>query len=86
MNNAKKVREMERIYFIDTKENEIDKAELLETHKKYDLMVLRFPIFSDNIPQNLHQYGGMPTPLIYTHTKNRKLISSYVNFFISKIF
>ena len=35
MNNAKKVREMERIYFIDTKENEINKAELLETHKKY---------------------------------------------------
>lgn len=36
MNNAKKVREMERIYFIDTKENEINKAELLETHKKYE--------------------------------------------------
>jgi len=36
MNNAKKVREMERIYFIETKEYENNKVELLEISKKYE--------------------------------------------------
>lgn len=36
MNNAKKVREMERIYFIESKENENNKVELSETQKKYE--------------------------------------------------
>lgn len=36
MNNAKKVREMERIYFIETKEYENNKVELSEISKKYE--------------------------------------------------
>lgn len=55
----------------------------IENHKKYDLIVLRFPIFSENAPENSHQYGmHLPTP--YTHSEKRRLASSYVNFFISK--
>jgi magnesium transporter len=55
----------------------------IENRNKYDLMVLRFPIFSENIPQNSHQYG-VHLPPIYTQSKKRRLMSSYVNFFISK--
>lgn len=55
----------------------------IENHKKYDLVVLRFPLFSDEVPQDSHQYG-MQLPTIYTHIKKRRLVSSYVNFFISK--
>lgn len=36
MNNAKKVREMERIYFNESKENEMNKAELSEMQKRYE--------------------------------------------------
>lgn len=36
MNNAKKVREMERIYFYESKDNEINKNELLNISKKYE--------------------------------------------------
>lgn len=55
----------------------------IENHKAYDLVVLRFPLFSDTIPQNSHQYG-VRIPNLYTHAKKRRLVSSYVNFFISK--
>lgn len=55
----------------------------IENHKKYDLIVLRFPIFSENAPENSHQYGTH-LPILYTHSKKRRLTSGYVNFFISK--
>lgn len=55
----------------------------IESHKEYDLIVLRFPLFSENVPQNLHQYG-VHFPAFYPRSKKRRLISSYVNFFISK--
>lgn len=55
----------------------------IENHKKYDLFVLRFPLFSENAPQNSHQYG-VHLPTFYTPTKKRRLVSSYVNFYVSK--
>lgn len=55
----------------------------IENHRKYDLIVLRFPIFSENVPQNSHQYG-VHLPTLYTPNKKRRLASSYVNIFISK--
>lgn len=54
----------------------------IENHKKYDLLVFRFPIFSENVPENSHQYG-VHLPTIYTPSKKRRLTSSYVNFFVS---
>lgn len=55
----------------------------VENYKKYDLLVLRFPLFSENMPQNSHHYG-VHLPTFYTQSKKRRLISSYVNIFISK--
>ncbi len=55
----------------------------IENHKKYDLLVLRFPIFSENMPENSHQHEVHPH-IPYEHSKKRRLMSSYVNFFISK--
>lgn len=55
----------------------------IENHKKYDLIVLRFPLLSENIPQNSRQYG-VHLPTLYAQSKKRRLVSSYVNFFISK--
>lgn len=55
----------------------------IENHRKYNLIVLRFPIFSENVPPNASLYG-MRLPTFYTPIKKRKLISSYVNFFVSK--
>lgn len=55
----------------------------IENHKKYDLLVLRFPIFSENVLQNSHQYG-VHLSTFYTANKKRRLISSYVNVFVSK--
>ena len=55
----------------------------IENHRKYDLIVLRFPLFSENGPQNSHLYG-MPLPAFHISNKKRRLMSSYVNFFISK--
>ena len=55
----------------------------IETHKKYSLLVLRFPIFSENMPENSHQHEAQPS-ISYEHFKKKRLISSYVNFFISK--
>jgi magnesium transporter len=55
----------------------------IESHKKYDLIVLRFPIFSENGPQNSHQYG-VHLPTFHVPNKKRRLMSSYVNFFVSK--
>lgn len=54
----------------------------IESHKKYNLLVLRFPLFSESVPQNSHMYGGLPA--LRVHVKKRRLVSSYVNFFISK--
>lgn len=66
-------------------EDYLHKAQIpkIENHKSYDLMVLRFPIFSENVPENSHQYG-VHLPTLYVHSAKRKLTSSYVNFFISK--
>jgi hypothetical protein len=36
MNYARKVRELEKIYFNESKEYESNKFELMETHKKYE--------------------------------------------------
>jgi magnesium transporter len=55
----------------------------IENRNKYDLIVLRFPIFSENVSQSSHQYG-MHLPPIYAQSKKRRLVSSYVNFFVSK--
>jgi len=55
----------------------------IESHRKYDLLVLRFPFFSENVPQNSHQYG-VHLPTFTTHNNKRRLVSSYVNMFISK--
>lgn len=55
----------------------------IENYKKYDLVVLRFPIFSENVPQNSHQYG-VSLPTFHASNKKRRLISSYVNLFVSK--
>lgn len=55
----------------------------IANHKKYDLLVLRFPLFSENPPQNLHQYG-VHLPAFVTRSKKRRLLSSYVNIFVSK--
>lgn len=55
----------------------------IENHKKYDLIVLRFPIFSENVPQNSHQYG-VHLPTFHVSNKKRRLMSSYVNLFVSK--
>lgn len=55
----------------------------IEEHKKYDLVVLRFPLFMENVPQNSHQYG-VRIPTFRPYVKKRRLVSSYVNFFISK--
>ena len=55
----------------------------IENHKEYDLLVLRFPLFSENDPQNSHQYG-VHLPTFQVTNKKKRLMSSYVNFFISK--
>lgn len=55
----------------------------IESHKNYDLIVLRFPLFSENAPHNSHQYG-VHLPAFYTNSKKRRLASSYVNIFLSK--
>lgn len=55
----------------------------IENHKKYDLIVLRFPLFSENGPQNAHQYG-VHLPTFHITNKKRRLMSSYVNFYVSK--
>lgn len=55
----------------------------IENHKNYDLVVLRFPLFSENPPANPHQYG-VHLPTFHISIKQRRLVSSYVNFFISK--
>jgi magnesium transporter len=56
----------------------------VENYAKYDLLVLRFPNFSENIPQNSHQYGKVHFPTLYVRSKEKRLTSSYVNFFTSK--
>jgi len=55
----------------------------IENYIKYDLIVLRFPLFSEDVPQNSHQYG-IPLSTATSHSKNKRLISSYVSFFISE--
>lgn len=55
----------------------------IENYKNYDLVVLRFPLFSENVPQNSHQYG-VHLPTFHVSNKKRRLISSYVNLFVSK--
>lgn len=55
----------------------------IENHKKYDLLVLRFPLFSENGPQNSHQYG-VHLPTFHVSNKKRRVMSSYVNLFVSK--
>jgi len=55
----------------------------IESQNNYDLFVLRFPLFSENLSDNSHQYGAN-LPSVYGNSKERKLTSSYVNFFVSK--
>lgn len=54
----------------------------IENHKKYDLAVLRFPFFSENVSES-SQYG-IHLPGVHNPNKKCRLASSYVNFFISK--
>lgn len=55
----------------------------IENHRKYNLIVLRFPFFSENGPQNSHLYG-VHLPTLHVSSKKRRLTSSYVNFYVSK--
>jgi len=55
----------------------------IENHKNYSLMVLRFPIFSEKIPEGTNQYGTRFS-IIFTHSKRKRVVSCYVNIFISK--
>lgn len=55
----------------------------IENHKNYNLLVLRFPFFSEGNPENSHLYG-VSLPTLNANSKKRRLTSSYVNFFISK--
>ena len=55
----------------------------IENHGKYDLMVLRFPIFSEDAPQTSHQYGILSLPVVNSGPRKRRLTSSYVDLFIS---
>lgn len=55
----------------------------IENHKVYDLVVLRFPLFSETTPENSHMYG-VRLPTLHASSKKKRLVSSYVNFFISK--
>lgn len=66
-------------------EDYLHKAQIpkIENYKNYDLIILRFPLFSENVPQNSHQYGIYPSTH-YTHSAKRRLSSSYVNFLVSK--
>jgi len=56
----------------------------IENHGKYDLVVLCFPLFNEDAIQNSNQYGTLSLPAIRTPSKERRLTSSYVNFFISE--
>ncbi len=57
----------------------------IENHRKYDLIILRFPLFSENVPQNSHLYGvHIPLSNFTTSVKQKRVTSSYVNFFVSK--
>lgn len=55
----------------------------IENHKKYDLVVLRFPLFSESVSENSQQYG-IHLPGAHNPNKRCRLVSGYVNFFISK--
>lgn len=55
----------------------------IESYDKYGLLVLRFPLFSEDLLQSSSQHG-IHLPTLYTRVKKRRLVSSYVNFFISK--
>jgi magnesium transporter len=55
----------------------------IENHKKYDLLVFRFPVFSETAPTNPNLYSAR-IPYLNTPTKKRRLASGYVDFFISK--
>lgn len=90
--NVAKPTDFEMKYLRNTYEfNPLDLEDLMHrtqipkiaNDKKYDLLVLRFPLFNENAPQNLHQYG-VHLPTFTTPTKKRRLMSSYINMFISK--
>jgi len=55
----------------------------IENHKKYDLLVFRFPVFSETAPSNPSLYRAH-LPSLNTPSKKRRLASGYVDFFISK--
>jgi magnesium transporter len=55
----------------------------IENYKRYDLLVLRFPLFSENIPENSHLYNAY-LPAFNIQSKKKRVVSSYVNFYISK--
>lgn len=55
----------------------------VENYEKYDLLVLRFPLFSEDVPENSHLYSAY-LPAFNIQPKKRRVVSSYVNFFISK--
>lgn len=56
----------------------------IETHEKYNLMVLRFPLFIEHTHLNSHQYRIRLPAFHLKEANERRLVSSYVNFFISK--
>jgi magnesium transporter len=68
-------------------EDYLHKAQIpkIENHKQYDLIVLRFPVFSEGISENTHHYGPSLLPIIGAQSsRKRRLTSGYVDIFISK--
>lgn len=56
----------------------------IEKHRNYTLVVLRFPIFAENTPENSNQYDVHLPTFRSQNTKKKRLVSSYVDIFISK--
>jgi magnesium transporter len=55
----------------------------IENHEKYDLIVMRFPVLSENVHEDSHIYGTR-IKTTFTHSSEKRLTSGYVNFFISE--
>lgn len=53
----------------------------IEKQRHYDLVVLRFPFFSENPPTDFRH--GVHLPTFNATIKRKRLVSSYINFFIS---
>ena len=55
----------------------------IENYGKYNLVVLRFPVFGESSAKNSHLYG-VPLPTFQSPIRKNRLRSSYVDMFVSK--